>query len=124
MSDGLKVLNGIFTVPMPSTPKFDMASMTTGTVTIQTQITPESIAAMKDWVQAAEAEQERTARAFNEAIKRKGFDLDEGDMLILPPGSGLLPGVPQRYKHLVRESALATGAYLMRNPLSLNQTRD
>jgi hypothetical protein len=74
--------------------------------------TREALARMKQWMADFEDDQ---ARRFNDAVKAAGFDLDRGDMMIVPPRTDL-GGVPERYRAQVRESVLADRAYLMRNP--------
>jgi hypothetical protein len=84
--------------------------------TVSLTPTPESLATLAKWVADFE---EADARRFNEVIKAQGFDLDKGDMLIVPKGSTPLH-VPARYRHLVHESALADRAMLMRDPTALS----
>lgn len=85
---------------------------TISTLSVSMMPARETIARMRQWIADFEDDQ---ARRFNEPVKAAGFDLDKGDMMIVPPRTDL-SGVPQRYRAQVRESLLADCVYLIRNP--------
>lgn len=95
--------------------KFDAGVISTAATTAAFKTPAITLEIFQETMKQVEELLDNEAKAFNDAVKVHGFDLDAGDTIIVPPGTDI-SGVPERYRDRVRASPFADRAYLLRNP--------